>query len=483
MPDSPHYLFVTGKLAESALRETLVPLGDKRGFRWTVEVLPITVAALMTVEWIAKRLAVPEGVEKVILPGYVLGDEKLLEKKLGLPVVKGPKDLRQLPAWFGAPATPPDLSRHAIEIVAEINYAPRKSLDQILREAETYRQSGADVIDVGCEPGPAWTGVGEVVRALKQAGHRVSVDSLQIEEIELAAKAGAELVLSVNSSNREAAPDWGIEVVVIPDKPGENEEFDRTIEFLADRGVRMRLDPILEPIGFGFGESLARYRECRLRYPDAEILMGIGNLTELSDVDSAGVNFLLLALCAEWRIGSVLTTQVVNWCRSSVRECEIARRILHHAITNRVPPKRLSEELVMLRDGALAPMGADALADLAANVRDANYRIFAEEGQLHLINRDIHLTGADPFDLFEALAATGPKNVDPSHAFYLGYEMAKAATALTLGKQYRQDESLDWGMLTVPETSHRARKSPVPEGFQNDPPLSGGRKPPEPEPS
>lgn len=466
MSELPHYLFVTGKLAESALRETLVPLGEKRGFRWQVEVLPITVAALMTVEWIAKRLVVPPGVQKVFLPGYVLGDEKLLERQLGLPVVKGPKDLRQLPAWFGAPVVKPDLGEHAIEIVAEINYAPRKTLEQILREAEAYRQAGADVIDVGCEPGPVWTGVGEVVRALRDAGHRVSVDSLQIEEIADAAKAGAELVLSVNSSNREAAPDWGVEVVVIPDRPGENEEFDRTIEFLAARDVKMRLDPILEPIGFGFGESLARYRECRMRYPDAEILMGIGNLTELSDVDSAGVNFLLLALCEEWRIGSVLTTQVVNWCRTSVRECDIARRLVHYAIRNRVPPKRLSEDLLLLRDAALAPIGMEGLSDLAEGIRDANYRLFAEEGLVHLINRDVHLKSEDPFDVFAELQATAPKNLDASHAFYLGYEMAKASTALTLGKQYRQDEALDWGMLTQPETSHRARKSPLPEGFE-----------------
>ena len=50
-------------------------------------------------------------------------------------------------------------------------------------------------------------------------------------------------------------------------------------------------------------------------------------------------------------------------------------------------------------------------------------------------------------------------NIDPSHAFYLGYEMAKAAIALTLSKEYRQDEALNWGYLTQPEESHRLRKS------------------------
>ena len=49
--------------------------------------------------------------------------------------------------------------------------------------------------------------------------------------------------------------------------------------------------------------------------------------------------------------------------------------------------------------------------------------------------------------------------VDAAHAFYLGYELAKAVTALTLGKHYTQDQSLKWGFLTVPEISpHERRK-------------------------
>jgi hypothetical protein len=49
-------------------------------------------------------------------------------------------------------------------------------------------------------------------------------------------------------------------------------------------------------------------------------------------------------------------------------------------------------------------------------------------------------------------------NVDPSHAFYLGFELAKAMTALTLGKQYEQDQALRWGHLTRPEHPHRVKR-------------------------
>ena len=186
--------------------------------------------------------------------------------------------------------------------------------------------------------------------------------------------------------------------------------------------------------------------------------MGIGNLTELTDVDSAGINVLLLGFCQEQGIRSVLTTQVINWARSSVRECDLARRLVYHAVRHRVLPKHLEPRLVALRDPALHEFGPAQLEHLAAQLKDPNYRLFAEGGRLHLMAAGVHLEDTDPFQLFARLLATQPKNMDASHAFYLGYELAKAVTALTLGKHYRQDEALDWGHLTVEEPSHRGRR-------------------------
>ena len=60
-------------------------------------------------------------------------------------------------------------------------------------------------------------------------------------------------------------------------------------------------------------------------------------------------------------------------------------------------------------------------------------------------------SGTDPFAVFDALAATEPDNLDASHAFYLGFEMCKAMIANQLGKNYVQDEALEWGHLTVEE--------------------------------
>jgi len=447
--------FVTGRLAEHSLRQVLDGLAARVGFAATVQVMNITVAALMTTEWIARRLEVPAGTTRIVIPGGCRGPLDAIRAVTAVPVDRGPEDLRRLDEFFGQRSRDlADYGGHDIEILAEINHAPRLQQADILAEARRLRDDGADIIDVGCDPGGVWHGVGDAVRMLVAEGFRVSIDSFEPREVAAAAAAGATLVLSVNSSNVAAAADWGCEVVVVPDVPATLEGFDDTIDRLARAGVRMRLDPVLEPIGFGFAASLGRYLDVRRRHPDAEMMMGIGNLTELTDVDSAGVNTLLLGFCQETGIRSVLTTQVIHWARNSVRECDLARALVHHAVTRRTLPKHVEPRLVTLRSGRPQAHGQEVLDRLARAIRDPNFRIVAERGLIHLVGAGLHLESRDPFALFEALAAAGRADVDPSHAFYLGYEMAKAVTALTLDKDYRQDQALDWGHLTQPEIGH-----------------------------
>lgn len=452
---SPCILFVTGRLAEQPLRRIVSAVASSAGFSGEVTVLGISVAALMHVDFLRRKLDVPPHVDKVVVPGWCQGDLSLLDRHFGKPFERGPKDLHDLPEHFGqSPRVPHDLSQYDIEILAEINHAPRMSDAEILGQAQALRAAGADVIDLGCIPGESWPRAGEVTRLLREAGLRVSIDSFERSEVEQAVAAGAELVLSVNGTNRDWAARLPAELVAIPDSVHDLSTITATIEHLRSTGARFRIDPVLEPIGFGFAASLGRYLEAHRAWPDVELMMGIGNLTELTEADSAGINLLLAGICQEAGIRSVLTTQVINWCRSAVREFDLARRLAHYAVRNHVLPKHLDSRLVMLRDPQQRELALAELEELAAGIKDPNFRIFAAQGELHIINRDGHRRGADPFALFEQL---GP--LDPAHAFYLGYEMAKAVTALTLGKNYRQDEALDWGFLTRPEISTRHRAS------------------------
>src|SRR5438874_7997829 len=100
------------------------------------------------------------------------------------------------------------------------------------------------------------------------------------------------------------------------------------------------------------------------------MMMGVGNLTELTDVDSAGVNVMLLGFCQELGIRSVLTTEVINWCRSAVHELDLARRLVYHACKEHMLPKHLAPDLVLLRDPKLREHGAETLRELAARITD-----------------------------------------------------------------------------------------------------------------
>jgi len=437
-------LFVTGKLAAPLLRETLA--GMPAHFEHDVAVLRISVAALMTTSWVSRFLKVDRDVDLVLLPGHTQGDVALIEKRFGVRTEKGPKDLRQIPEHFGLAAARADYGAHDVTILAEINNASRFSVAEILRQARRFADDGADVIDVGCSKGQGFPKLGEVVAGLRANGHRVSVDSFDPAEIRSAVTAGAEMVLSVNNVNLELARELDATVVVIPDFGKGLESLYHSIDKLSRWGVRFLADPVLDPIGFGAAESLHRYYEVRRRFPKAEMLMGIANLTELTEADSTGVTALLLGYCQELGIRHVLTTAEIPWARGAVREADIARRLMHYAVSKQALPKHVDSRLLTTRDAAVSAYGEPELREMQKQITDLDFRIFSDGERIHVFNAERFVSGTDVSELFAALDVK-----EASHAFYLGKELSKASLALQLGKSYRQEGALDWGYLTTPE--------------------------------
>jgi dihydropteroate synthase len=187
--------------------------------------------------------------------------------------------------------------------------------------------------------------------------------------------------------------------------------------------------------------------------------MGVGNLTELTHADTAGINALLMGIISELGITHLLTTEVSPHCRRAVREADLARRILFAARQQQVPPRHVDDGLMALHERRPFPYDLAEIRAFAEAVRDPSYRIQVSEGGIHIYNRDGLHTATDPFDLYPVLDLAD----DPGHAFYLGVELARAQIAWQLGKRYDQDEALRWGCAVRPKPQDLDRpKEPGP---------------------
>jgi len=449
-------LFLTGHLARPRLEKVLAGLGPTP-FEWRIFDVGVKVAALMTEAIIARRVPRPVEASRVMVPGRCRADLDKLSAEFGVPFERGPEELKDLPAYFGKGGGKADLSRHDTRIFAEIVDAAALSVDAILARAQAMRGAGADVIDLGCLPDTPFPHLEDAVRELIGAGVTVSVDSADAEELRRGGRAGARYLLSLTEHNLAIAQETGAVPVLIPVQHGDVPSLLRAAEAAERMGLAALLDPILDPIHFGFAASLGRYAAVRAALPEAQMLMGTGNLTELTDADSGGVTAALLGICSELRIGNVLVVQVSPHTRRTIQEHDAARRMMYAARADGSLPQGYSNALLQLHDRRPFPNSEAEIAELAAQVKDRNYRIETAADGLHVYNRDGHHVAQDAFALFPHLKVEG----DAAHAFYLGAELAKAEIAWRLGKRYAQDEPIDWGCAVDrdPEDLTRLREA------------------------
>ncbi len=441
-------LFLTGKLAEHSLHQILQSIqadSKQSPFEYEVKQIGVSVAALMTPPLIARRLPQVNNVDKVILPGLCQGDLAPLEAQWGVPVERGPKDLKDLPQYFGQQGKAPDLTQHSVRIFAEIVDAPDLSIEKIVAKATHFKQQGADVIDLGCLPGKTFSHMTDAVQALKVEGFNVSVDSMREDDLLAAGKAGADYLLSLHEKSLWIADEVPSTPILIPAKPGSLASLQRAIEHCLKRGKAFIADPILDPIHFGLTDSIVRYHKLRKKYPDIAIMMGVGNLTELTDADTTGVNAMLFGMISELNINAVLATSVSPHASEAVAEADVARRVMYRAQQDKRLPRGYSNGLLGLHDRKPFPYTVQEIVEMAGQIKDPSFRIMVSEEGVHVYNRDGIQQDTDPYRFYAGLNV----QEDASHAFYLGVELARAQIAWQLKKRYVQDELLEWGVASA----------------------------------
>jgi dihydropteroate synthase-like protein len=444
-------LFLTGHLARSRLEKVLS--GAAPGFEWSIVDIGVKVAALMTEAIIVRRLPRPVNADRIILPGRCRADLERLIAQFGVPFERGPDELKDLPAYFGQRGRGLDLTRHDMRIFAEIVDASALDIEAIVARARSMQAAGADVIDIGCLPDTPFPHLEDVVRELKASGFRVSVDSADATELLRGGRAGADFLLSLTESTLDIAAGTGAVPVLIPAVHGDMNSLLRAAEAAERRGIKAILDPVIDPIHFGFMASLARYAALRETLPDAEILMGTGNLTELTDADSGGVTAMLLGICSELHIRNLLVVQVSPHTRRTIQEHDAARRIMFAAREDASLPQGYGAALLQVHDKKPFPNTPQEIAEVAGEVTDGNFRIEIAEDGIHVYNRHGHHCEQDALALFARLGVAR----DGAHAFYLGAELMKAEIAWRLGKRYAQDEPLDWGCAADAPAEDRTR--------------------------
>lgn len=325
-----------------------------------------------------------------------------------------------------------------IKVLAEIMDAHRHPA---LREAvEDYFRRGADIVDLGFGFDAVPEDVERCFAALDGIDRPLAADT-QDPALIRAALPRADLVLSLHDGNIPAigheVAAAGAAAVIVPGAAG----LDANLKAAEEAGIAALIaDPLLQPAGSGFVASLGNFSDI-----SRPLFFGAGNVVELLDADSVGANALLAACAHEVGAAVIFTSEHSDKTRGSVAEMRQATGMM--AVMGDHPyPKDLGIDLLVLKEKRRrrepGPEGARFEVQPAPEgfVPDpaGNLRIAIEDGWILVGHRGRVFSGRTAADLSAALIEGGcVSRLD--HAAYLGRELARAETAILLGRSYVQD--------------------------------------------
>lgn len=355
-----------------------------------------------------------------------------------------------------------------MRILGEISNAPTLTDDELLTKVDYYITSGADMIDVGMHAGENNPQLAyHMIKLIKDNYDiPVSIDTLNSNEIKEGLKAGADLILSLDHGNynkviKEIQEHDAKAVILptnysknyIPQTPMDKVESLEKLDKLC-KNITTIADPLLDPINSpSLTKSIVTCYLYRKRNPTKQLFFGVGNVSELLDADSNGVNAVLGGIAMELGVSILFTPEASLKTKNSIKELKTASSMMFISKQKETIPKNIGINLIQLKDSYKkddAIIETDTLTHIDA-IADGKFTPDIK-GSFKIILKD-NLIKAILYQNYEKTAviqATTARAIYEEilrrklisrmeHAAYLGMELEKAEIALKLNKQYIQD--------------------------------------------
>ena len=334
------------------------------------------------------------------------------------------------------------------------------------------------MIDIGMAAGEDFSDkIPDLINTLRPiVGDRpLSIDTLNADEIKVAAENGIDFVLSLDLGNQsKVAPllkEKGIPAVLLPTNFTEGispktpeERVEAMHQLIEDTdGLKYVADLILDPVNSAsIVESIIACRDFH-KENKAPMFFGVGNVTELMDADSGGVNVLLAGIGMELGVSILFTPEESGKTRGSVYELSTASKMMFLAKHRKSIPKDLGINLVAFKDkhkrsdiieNELDGIPQVKITEPLKFIRDkaGSFRINVDYGttvsdsriiatHFKKNNADLVIVGKTAKEIYEEIIKK-ELVTRMEHAAYLGSELQKAEIAMITGKEYVQDFEL-----------------------------------------
>ncbi|MGC9071467.1 MAG: DUF4346 domain-containing protein, partial [Acidilobus sp.] len=391
---------------------------------------------------------------------------------------KGPKALGELPATLAqvAKGARLDTARSADEVLGslrpELAYeeafkvgylsVPRRGPPLLLlsevepsvpservgRVASRLAEDGADVIVVGATPSWPPAELGKRVREALRAGRPVLAEAPNLGMAEEAISVGAEGVF--------ASPELAVEAkgelkgIVVVASSRDITELRRVESEL--RGSRLVVDPVVDVPPLGLAKSIERYQEASARL-SSPVLFSAADATEDVEADTGGMHALLALIAVELRASAYLVVEETYKSMRGTAEAREAIRLAEAAWQGKSTERGMFSRLLVLKQATSPPTvrpqdEVERVGYVEPRMSSDQYLIISTDHNsgevLVTFMKDGRPQGtvSGKHAMSVARAAVRRFGLEPEHAAYLGYEVAKAELALKLGRTYTQDEPI-----------------------------------------